>query len=264
MPPAPPVHVQALYLHPIKACAPLAVARLDFEADGRVAGDREWAVLTEAGVVSWTGAHPRLALLQPRFEGENLILQVPGQPELRLPRDWQERPGQAGFWNEKSCSVDHFDAFDAGDAAAVLLSRLCGAPLRLVRVSAAAILRPLNNAVHVIGQPSLAEIGVALDVRRFRPNVVLGGQELLPFMEEHAHSLRWPGGKFELYAPCIRCIVPDVDPVTAEVDSGVGIRVAAASAQRKPGGPSCFGVYGRVRAGTSLEQGAPVELELDF
>ena len=238
------LHVSALYLHPIKACAPLSVPRLDFLPDGRVDGDREWAVLNDEGV--------------------ELVLHAPSQRELRLPRHLQDRPGQAGFWNEKTCSVDHFDAFDAGDAAAALLSALCGAPLRLVRVSAAAILRPLNNAIHIVGRPSLAEIGPDLDERRFRPNVVLDGPDLLPFMEDHARSLSWPGGRLALYAPCVRCIVPDVDPVTAAVDGSVGMRVAAASARRNPGGPSCLGVYGRVQAGTSLELDAPVELELDF
>ena len=267
MPPASPFHVAALYVHPIKACAPLRVPRLDFLPDGRIDGDREWTVLNDEGVASWQGAHARLALLQPCFEGAELVLRAPGHPELRLPRHLnpeQERPGQAGFWNEKTCSVDHFDAHDAGDAAAALLSALCGAPLRLARVSAAAMLRPLNNAVHIVGRPSLAEIDPGLDERRFRPNVVIDGPELLPFMEDHARSLSWPGGRLELYAPCVRCIVPDVDPVTAAVDASVGARVAAASAQRNPGGPSCLGVYGRVQSGTWLEEGAPVELELDF
>ena len=259
-----PLHVAALYVHPIKACAPLSVPRIDFLPDGRIDGDREWAVLNDEGVASWQGAHPRLALLQARFEGAELVLQAPGLPELRLPRHLHESPGQAGFWNEKTCSVDHFEAFDAGNAAAGLLSVLCGAQLRLARVSAAAILRPLNNAVHIVGRPSLAEIDAGLDERRFRANVVLDGPELLPFMEDHARSLSWPGGRLELYAPCVRCIVPDVDPVTAEVDGSVGMRVAAASAQRKPGGPSCLGVYGRVQSGSSLELGVPVELELDF
>ena len=264
MPPAPNLHVAALYVHPVKACAPLSVPRLDFLPDGRIDGDREWAVLNDEGVASWQGAHARLALLQPRFEGTELVLHAPGQPELRLPRNWAERRGQAGFWNEKTCSVDHFEAFDAGDAAAALLTELCGAPLRLARVSAAAMLRPLNNAVHVVGRPSLAEIDPALDERRFRPNIVLDGPELLPFMEDHARSLSWPGGRLELHAPCVRCIVPDVDPLTAEVDGSVGARVAAASAQRNPGGPSCLGVYGRIQSGTWLELGMPVELELDF
>ena len=260
----PGLHVAALYLHPIKACAPLAVDRLDFLADGRVAGDREWAVLNDEGVATWQGAYPALALLQPRFEGDELVLSAPGQPELRLPRELRDRPNKAGFWNEQTSSVDRFEAFDGGDAAAAMLSALCGAPLRLARVSEAAILRPLNNAVHIVGRPSLQEIDAGLDLRRFRANVVLDGPDLLPFMEEHARALSWAQGRLEIYAPCVRCIVPDVDPLTAEVDATVGQRVAAASAQRKPGGPSCFGVYGRVQSGSSLEIRTEVSLELDF
>jgi uncharacterized protein YcbX len=258
------LHAAALYLHPIKACAPLRVPRLEFRPDGRLAGDREWAVLNAEGSATWQGEHPRLALLQPRFEADKIVLQAPGRPELRLPRELQERPRQAGFWNEKTCVVDVFEAFDGGDAAAALLSELCGAPLRLARVSATAQLRPLNNAVHIVGRPALAELGPELDARRFRPNIVLDGPELLPFMEEHAKALNWAGGRLELYAPCVRCIVPNVDPETAAVDASVAERVAAASAQRQPGGPSLFGVYGRISAGTSLEQGAAVALELDF
>jgi len=258
------VYVAGLYLHPVKACAPLAVEQLEFLSDGRVAGDREWVVLNDQGVASWQGACPALALLQPRFEDEALVLAAPGLGELRIPMQLSRKTGRAGFWNEKSCSVDWFEAFDGGDEASAMLTRLCGVPLRLARVSEAAMLRPLNNAIHVIGRPSVQELDAAMDLRRFRANVVLDGAGLLPFMEENAIALRWDAGCIELHAPCVRCIVPDVDPLTAEVDATVGQRVAVASAQRKPGGPVCFGVYGRVRSGTSLVTGARVALELDF
>ena len=56
MPPA--IRVAALYVHPIKACAPLRVPRLDFRPDGRVLGVREGVVLNDEGVACWQGAHP--------------------------------------------------------------------------------------------------------------------------------------------------------------------------------------------------------------
>ncbi|MBV8500572.1 MAG: MOSC domain-containing protein [Paucibacter sp.] len=262
MPPA--IRVAALYVHPIKACAPLRVPRLDFRPDGRVLGDREWVVLNDEGVASWQGAHPELALLRPLLDAEELVLEAPGRAQVRLPRQLRQRSIRAGFWNDKSCSVDEFEAFDGGDEAAALLSELCGAPLRLVRLGADAQLRPLNNAVHIVSTPALAEICAGLDARRFRANVVLDGPDLQPFIEERAKAMIWTGGRMEIYAPCIRCIVPNVDPQTGAVDTRVAERVAAASAQRQPGAPSVFGVYGRMRAGRSLEEDAAVELELDF
>jgi uncharacterized protein len=67
------------------------------------------------------------------------------------------------------------------------------------------------------------EYGKPLDIRRFRPNIVLDGDGLEPFTE-----LKWPGSRFsvgsvvlEAIEPCERCVLPTLDPDTAEADPGL-------------------------------------------
>lgn len=61
------------------------------------------------------------------------------------------------------------------------------------------------------------EYGKPIDMRRFRPNIVLDGADLEPFAE-----LQWPGSRFtvgsvvlEAIEPCERCVLPTLDPDTS-------------------------------------------------
>ncbi|HEY4082762.1 MAG TPA: MOSC N-terminal beta barrel domain-containing protein [Burkholderiaceae bacterium] len=253
----------ALYIHPIKTCAPLRVSRLEIAADGRVLGDREWAIVDAENGVTWQGSFPRLALLHPAFEGEHLVLRALDRAPVSVSRDGGQ-PCMVKIWNDVDKRADSFDAFDAGDQAAELLRYLCGAELRLVRLTPAAPLRPTNNQLHLLGRPSMRELDPGLAIERFRANIVLEGEELLPFMEENISSLRWAGGQMTVGERCVRCIMPNVDPLSAEVSPAVGETVAALSAQRYPGGPSYFGVYARAPGGVVLQEGEVLEAELNF
>ena len=75
----------ALYIHPIKACAALAVDELLLDASGRAFGDREWAVIDAQDAVTWQGSHPRLALVRPCLEGAGLRLHAPGHGDIATP-----------------------------------------------------------------------------------------------------------------------------------------------------------------------------------
>ncbi len=168
------------------------------------------------------------------------------------------------IWNDVDKRSEEFDAFDAGAEAAELLRDLCGAPLRLVRLTPAGPLRPTNNQLHLLGRPSMTELDPHLAIERFRANIVLEGDDLLPFMEENISSLRWAGGEMAVGERCVRCIMPNVDPVSAEVNPAVGESVAALSARRYPGEPSYFGVYARTPGGVVLHEGDVLAAKLNF
>ena len=109
--------------------------------------------------------------------------------------------------------------------------------------------------VHVLSQTSLAtigaEIGRDMDVRRFRPNVLLA----LDDSEEELPESRWTGAHLALgevvldvTMPTVRCVVPSRAQPGFEVNRQV-TRAVATRAER------CLGVYcwvesgGRVRIG---------------
>ena len=107
------------------------------------------------------------------------------------------------------------------------------------------------------------------DPRRYRPNVVLSvpAGRGVEFIEESLEALEWLGSagstRLEITAPCVRCVVPNVDPASADVDDAVGDALARLSQQRRPGG-TVFGVYARGAAGARLRLGDTARMALAF
>ena len=261
----------ALALYPIKACAGMPVQALELDARGGAVGDREWAIVDAQGVVTWQGAQPRLALVHPRVTPAGLRLGSPGVVDIAVPADDALTPCRVGIWNDLGARHDVFDAADAGDAVAAWLARVAGAPLRLVRLGDAALAREGTNALHLVFSPSIAAVEAqwgSTDARRFRPNIVLSmpGGEGIEFIEESLAALEWQADaatRLDITAPCVRCVVPNVDPASAQVDDQFLDTLARLSQQRRPGA-TVFGVYARGVAGARLRVGDTARMVLAF
>jgi len=274
-----------LFVYPVKACAGVPVDTLELDARGGVAGDRGWAIVEAGGIVTWQGSHPRLALVAPRFVAEDghgpggrLALAAPGLDTIVVPPEATLAPCTARILNERTGEHESFESADAGDAVAAWLELATGARLRLVRLGDAARAREGVNALHLVFESSIAAVDAELaadgapaaDPRRYRPNVVLGGAgaPLDPFIEESVESLSWQHrdttSRLEVTAPCVRCIVPNVDPATGLPGDATGHALAALSQRRRPGGPTVFGIYARGEPGTLLALGDAAALTLAF
>ena len=112
--------------------------------------------------------------------------------------------------------------------------------------------------VHVLSQTSLAtigaEIGGDLDVRRFRPNVLLA----LDNPDDGLPESQWTGARLilgevvlDVTMPTVRCVVPSRAQPGFEVDRRI-TKAVAARAQR------CLGVYCGVDAGGTVRVGDEV------
>lgn len=266
-------HAVSLSLFPVKACAGLPVERLVFNEAQRIEGDREWVIVDAEGQVLWQGSHPRLALVQPSFEGPALVLRAPGLPPLQVPADRLGPAIDVGIWNDSAQRSETFAAWDAGAGARAFLQAATGAELRLVRLGEAALARSGVNPVHLLSSASLDELNqtlrsrgqAAAESQRFRPNIVIDGEAVLPFLEEHVTQLRWgDGGELRVTSPCMRCIVPNVNPASGVVEAEPAPTVAELSAQRRPGAPSTLGIYARPTRAGVLVRGALLELELSL
>lgn len=271
--------VESLHLYPVKSCAGMRVPALHFDAEGRIDGDREWVVTDGHGDLAWLGSHPKLALLQPRLLSDALLLRGAGLQPLRLCREPQGGDTEAHLWDPASGRKVSHRARDAGAVAAQFLRELTGDDLRLLKLSREARIASAPNALHAVSTSSIEALNHhlaaqgrrAVDARRLRPNLVLRGlqEPMAPFIEEHLLQLVWPDAdgawrRLLHQAPCERCIVPNVDPDTGEVQSGMDAAIAELSAQRWPGQPSRFGIYLRPPSGGTLADGAVLTMELDF
>jgi uncharacterized protein YcbX len=114
--------------------------------------------------------------------------------------------------------------------------------------------------VHVLSQTSLAtigaEIGADLDVRRFRPNVLL----TLDDPDDGLPESYWTGNRLgvgdvvlDVLMPTIRCVVPSRAQPGFEVDRRI-TKAVAARAQR------CLGIYCGVESGGTVRIGDEVAL----
>ena len=138
MNPTPPAaDVQAsiaqLWIHPVKSCAGLSVQEAELTPTG-LAWDRTWMVVDAQGEFVSQRELPRMALIQPAFKLDQLVLRAPGMLALHLSLDGVEAPRRVRVWD------DEVDAWDMGDLAAQWFSDFLGpdAPadlkrLRLVR-----------------------------------------------------------------------------------------------------------------------------------
>jgi len=260
--PAPTFTIDALYLYPVKGCGALAVDQLLIDAEGGATGDRHWAIVNARGEVTWQGDHPRLALVHPGPVDGALVLTTPGMAPVHIPTEGPLSPVHVTIWNDRERRAEVFDAEDAGQAAAAWLTRVTGALLRLVRLGEAARRRDSVNRLHMTTRASadavdrhLAEAGDApADPRRYRANVVLRG-DAPAFEEDFLQAFEGPAGRIEVTSPCVRCVVPNVDPSDASVSPRPLEALTALSAVHHPGKPTTFGVYGRAAPGTRLATG---------
>lgn len=272
------VRAESLFIYPVKACGGIRVPRLHFTTAGSIEGDREWVVVDGNGEVVWQGSHPRLALVRPMIHDTMLVLESPGISPIEISMIHSENPCRICLWNDSAKISESYIGFDAGSHAAEFLHRVTGSELRLVRLDANAVSRNSVNPVHLMSTSSLHELNQFLsatgpkpaEMIRFRPNIVLGGidEPLLPFIEEQFTRLKWTSdagsNSMTIIGQCIRCIVPNVDPVTAEVSDEPLIAVTKLSAQRFPGGPSYLGIYGKPLQRAALLEQDILEAELSF
>jgi uncharacterized protein YcbX len=250
----------ALFVHPIKSCAGIAV-REALLVDTGLDFDRAWMVVDEHGEMLTQRQLPRLALIQPTFKASELMLRAPGMLALHLRLDAVEAHTRVRVWN------DVVKAYDMGALAAQWFSDFLGKKLRLVRfdpeetrVSDAAWAGDIEaENAFADGFPLLVANAASLDelngrlaakglapvtMQRFRPNLVLGG--LQAFDEDHLREIvvTTDDGpvRLRLVKPCIRCSIPNVDPLTAATSHEPGDTLASYRSDPRMKGGITFGV----------------------
>ena len=217
-------HVVGLWRYPVKSMAPETLDAVDVSWHG-FAGDRRWAFVRD-GVVS--SGFPWLTLRQRAELGHfRPLLTEPGRPDKSPTR--VVTPGGR-----------EFDITDPDLATEV--SAGTGQLARLIRQDRGTFdAFPLSlitrQTLIALGE----KVGLPLDVRRFRPNLLVDCPDEPPFAED-----RWVGktlriGDFSMRVDKRdgRCVVITIDPESSERQPEI-LRTVA---QDRDG---CLGVYGSV------------------
>ena len=179
------------------------------------------------GVFLSQRTHPQLACIVPQLDGNEVVLDAPGLPPLRL---------QGRCSGERLFVRVHQDrcvGLDEGTEAAEWASRAAGEAVRLVRVPAhperwanptfaGTTPAPMGFAdgfpVLVCNVASLEELNrrlpAGIPMERFRPNLVLEG--LPAWAEDRIDTLTIGEVTLRLVKPCIRCTIPSIDQRTGQ------------------------------------------------
>ncbi len=237
--------VSALFVHPIKSAAAIAVDSLVLDDRGAV-GDRRWLVVDEAGMQITARETPALALVRPMFvEGDDdpgalrnvdgaLWLSAPNLPRHRVELPVSRSARMVQVW------ADHVAAHDAGDEVAQWMSAAIGRPCRLVHIAddAQRPLRPKYSGqlspdgrhvafsdgapLLILGQASVDALsarlveqgGEPMVVARFRPNILLS--YTTAHEEDTWSMIRIGAVRIAMGAACERCVMTTIDPATGE------------------------------------------------
>ncbi len=264
------MHLSSIYRFPLKSASGEALARARSDALGLV-GDRRWMLVdADSGRFLTQRVLPQLALLEARWrDAATLGLAAPGMPPLRVGVPAGEAARDVQIWNNQ------VQVPDAGEAAAEWLSRWLGRPCRLVYMPAGqgipidpAYAGPGERAAFsdgfpflLIGQASLDDlverVGRPLEMLRFRPNLVVAGAA--PYAEDGWKRIRIGALELRVVKPCSRCVIPTIDPRTAE-RAADREPLATLMSYRKGEGGVFFGQNLIAEGCGELELGMPVEV----
>jgi len=221
----PSLRVSALYRYPVKSLAGEAFSSLEVGARGPEL-DRHWMVVDADGRFITQRQQPRMCLVQARIDHDQALwLAAPGMPEIRVGERLAERL-EVRVWD------DLLPASAAGPAADRWLSEFLSLPCRLVSMPDD-VARPVDPDYAdpadqvgfadgfpflLISQASLDDLNSRLEsplpMLRFRPNLVVSGCD--PYAEDSWRRLRIGDLEFQIAKPCSRCIIPTIDPTTAQ------------------------------------------------
>lgn len=245
--------VTALFRHPVKGLSPEPLPRLDLAPGQPVPGDRRFAIISgsTAGTAPPTGwvpksacltlaTHPRLAELTTRWIDAATTLTI-------------ERKGRQVARGDLGTALGRGMI---GDFVAAFLKERSPLP-RVVEVPGVSFSDAPEPLVSIVSAASLRDLervaGRALDVRRFRANVVVDG------LDAWAETA-WPGKtlslgpvRLEVVEATTRCTAPNANPDTGVDDVNI-LRLLQSAF-----GHVTFGVYARVIEGGAVETGSPVD-----
>ncbi|MBA2707062.1 MAG: MOSC domain-containing protein [Gemmatimonadaceae bacterium] len=210
--------IAALFRYPVKSMSAESLEAVDVGWHG-LAGDRRWAFVRDGVVRSgfpWLTIRerPEMGHYRPRFA-------EPDRPELS--------PTLV-----RTPAGDEFDVVDP------LLAAELGHGARVIKESRGIFdTMPLSlittQTIAALG----SMVGSEMDVRRFRPNLLIHATDEAPFQEDE-----WVGAVVRIGPMAMRvdqrdkrCVTVNVDPVTSVRDPAI---LRAIAQQRQ----ACLGVYG--------------------
>ncbi|MCW8935499.1 MAG: MOSC domain-containing protein [Gammaproteobacteria bacterium] len=241
------ITLSELAIYPIKSTAQISLTKSLIGPFG-LDMDRRWMLIDEAGLMLTQRKHPRMCLIKSSLNNAQLTVSAEGMQSLNIMTPDPQKLIKATVW-EDTCR-----AYDMGNSVAEWFSTFLKTPARLVYFPADEIrqvdldyarkgdITAFSDAFPylLISQASLddlnSRLNSAVEMKRFRPNLVVTGNQA--FAEDNWKQIRIGGIVFNLVKPCSRCVIPSINPDTAEKTAEI-LKTLAAYRMRE--NKICFG-----------------------
>ncbi len=216
--------IASLSIYPVKSMKGVSVQSAEVDLIG-LAGDRRWMVVDENGKFQTIRQHFELSQIE-AFEVDDMLrVAHPSRGTIIV-----GVPGASAPTSIVTIWRSEVEARHASDESSTFLSDIFGRKVRLVyleNVAGRAVnpkySTPGDHVSFADGYPILlaseaslqdleVRVGFDLDMRRFRPNIVVTGVE--PWVEDTWRRIQIGAVQFRVARPCGRCVVTTLDPDT--------------------------------------------------
>jgi len=228
--------ISQLHIYPIKSARGISLETMQLNRKGPEC-DRRWMVIDQDNNFITQRNTPQMCLINTQHIDEGLLVSANGAGQCTLPTGGYALT-QSSVWD------DDVQGQDCGDKAADWISSFLGKKCRIIYmadnysrlvdaeyasqdvqisfadgfpllITTEASLDDFNsklgNSESHIENSDESDFKIGMD--RFRPNIVITGNE--PWAEDRWHKIAIGDTEFSLVKPCSRCIIPSIDPMTA-------------------------------------------------
>lgn len=234
------LQLSELWIYPIKSLGGISLTQAQV-TDRGLGHDRRWLLVDESGMFLSQREHPMLALFQPSFDGNVMVVSFQKTAtSVEIPLRYADHQSlfTVTVWE------DSVQAFEVDPAVSTWFSQLLGFSARLVympdqshrKVESKYAISPnditsFSDAYPflIIGQSSLDDLNnrikKPISMNRFRPNFVFTGGE--PYEEETWSEFKIGAVTFYGVKPCGRCVMTTVDPTKGVVSGKEPLKTLA-------------------------------------
>ncbi len=223
----PNLQLSHIFLYPVKSLAGISVEQWSVNHTGLLY-DRHWMLVDQDNAFLSQRRLPRMALIHTALTESSLIISAPGMTDLVIGlTEWCGETLSVQIWHD--VCVAHVVSSKADQWFSDFLNCSCrfvyqpATEIRVVDPSYANVTDQTSFSdgfpFLIISENSLtalnAQLSVELSIERFRPNLVISGCPA--HAEDRWREISINNIQFRLPKPCSRCVVPGIDPITAEI-----------------------------------------------
>lgn len=223
--------ISHLYIYPIKSCAGVEITTMQFDALGALY-DRRYMLVDEQGKFVTQRHFPTLCLVQCLDKENAWQVLLPNGACKKL-----EKIGKKTHKHRVNIWSDSVEVYEQGDEWAQFFSEYLAHSVRLVYIDETCLRyvdRHYAQQQEMVGfadgfplllanQSSLDTVNEGLEqplsIIRFRPNIVV--KDIPAWLEDTQPQLFTKDLQLTLCKPCSRCVIPSINPNTAEKQSTV-------------------------------------------